>query len=270
MLLTARARLVPLALLSLFLCAGCFVRLDDSYAEARTARGERLAGDPRVRPTPQEQRRARAMVEAQANHLVSGGGIRYRGDGSASSPEQVRFVACPGALTVDYEALPALNCHDGQPHAMVFVVYHLTDRAGLDQIARTGEGIRRLLAGDRFDESVLSVRQLTLQPDSGGQLIVDRPENGRFVALIAGYNDPHPTTSLYVAEYQLGRWSKEGETAIHKSQYMYTPLPLNLTVRFAEKEMQVRDTGFIYGDMRRVTEMTWDQMRHFTKAQLFE
>lgn len=264
---TIRFRVLLALTLSSATLAGC-VRLDTSYAEARAERAERLAGDPRTRPTPQEQRRARAMVEAQANHLTGGGAIRYRADGSASSPEKVRFVACPGALTLDFTALPSLNCRDGLPHAMTVAVYHLSDRAALDQIARTGEGIRRLLEGDRFDESVLSVRQLSVQPDSNGRLLVDRPENGRFVAVVAGHHEPDRVTSLYVTEYPLGRWSQKGESRLHWDQHMYMPLPLSLSATFREKDMQVRDTGLIYGDMRRVTDLTWDQMRYFTIAEL--
>lgn len=269
MLLTRRP-LPWLALLAApLLSVGCSVRLDDGRARNQAVQMERR-DDPQGQPSARERRQARAMAEAQAELMASGADIRYRSDGSSSRPESVRFVERPGALTVDYDAYESQNSLHGVPHALTFVVYHLRDRAGLDQVARTEEGVRRLLEGDRFDESVLAVRRLSVQPGVRGQLVVDRPENGRYVALVAGYHRPRPETSLHVAEYPLGSYSHDGESLLHRKSRMFLPLPLRLAATFGETEMRVRDTGLVYGDMRRVTLLTHEQMRHYTMEQVRE
>ena len=202
------------------------------------------------------------MALAQVEVLKTGGSISYRGDGSSSSPDNVRFVSSPGALTIDYSATNMLNAVEGTPHALTVVIYHLTDRVALDQRSRSEEGLRRLLDGEVFDDAVVGVRRITLQPSSKGQLVIDRPENGRFVALVAGYHGLQTPASLYVTNYHLGRWMAEGNSIISKDRWMYSSLPLNLRVNLGEDGMQVTDTGLIYDSMRDVTTLTWRQTNH--------
>lgn len=239
------------------------IRLDPAPDRKREARIQRMTDDPRLHPSPREQREARAMAMAQAEIMRQDGGILYRGDGSASSPEQVRFIASRGALTVDYRAADLLNRADGLPHALVFVVYHLSNRAAFDQLASHEEGLRRLLEGERFDNSALSVEQHVIQPGMAGSLQIHRPENGRYVGLVAGYARGDARTAVHVAEYGMGRYKKEGKSYLDRMVYMFTPLPMHLKVDLDETDMWVRDTGLIYGDMRNVTNLMWRQTQYY-------
>lgn len=238
-------------------------RRDPVPDRKREVRAGWMSSDPREKPSYREQREARAMALAQAELLSQGGGIRYRSDGSSSEPNQVEYVASKGALTIEYLASDQLNRADDLPHALVLVVYHMTNRAALDQLARTEDGIGRLLEGKPFDNTVLSVEQHYIQPGTGGVLTVNRPADGRYVALVAGYATPEARTSVFVTEYGVGRYVKDGKALLDKRYYMFMPLPLNLAASLGDTEMWVKDTGLIYGDMRRVTNLLWRQQRYF-------
>lgn len=238
------------------------VRLDPDPNNARTIRAAYRRDEPYTRPTPREQREARVMVLAEADLLAKGGIPTYRGDGSASNPSAVKFVSAPGALTLDYIASPQLNSIDELPHALRVVVYHLSDRAELDRLAEHEDGIRKLLEGEYFDEAVKGVRKHHIQPDSSGQLLIDRPEGGRYVAVVAGYDAPHAGSSVYVTEYSLGQWDMPGETLAHRSKDMFSPLPLHLQAALGDVGMAVQDTGRIFGNMKRVTNLNRQQARH--------
>ena len=235
----------------------------------RTARAAHLSADPRETPTPGELRAARALALAELEIVQSGGNIMYRSDGSSSQPRSVDFVASANALTLDYAASDNLNCIDGGPHALLLVVYHLSDRAALDQLAGHEAGMVKLLEGGYFDESVKGVRTHVVQPGNSGTLILDRPDKGKYVAIVAGYAEPDKRTSLYVGEYGVGEWISPGETPFHRGKRMYMPLPLHLAADLDRLDMTVRSTGRVYGSMQKVSHLLARQTRHLTVRQAF-
>lgn len=253
------------------LAACSAVKLDKAPAAGeRTARAGRLAVDPTVLPSPREQRAARALAMAEHSIITQdGGALLYRSDGSSSRAHNVSFVPAPGALTLDYRASDDLNLTDGVPHALRLVVYHLSDRAAFDQLSRHTEGMRKLLQGDDFDESVKSVRVHSVQPGTAGTLRVNRPEDGKFVAVVAGYAEPSAKTSLYVTEYGIGQWYAPGATPMHRRKTMYSPLPLRLAANLEPTSLVVRNTGRIYGATQKVHRLLAEQTRHLTTDNFF-
>lgn len=246
------------------------VKRDTEPDAGRVRRAANLAGDPKSYPTPREQRAARALARAEQEIIEkSGGAIMYRPDGSSSKAHTVKFVASAGALTVKYSATERLNRLDGVSHAMLLVVYHMRDRAALDQLAGHEDGMRTLLAGEMFDDAVMSVRKHYIQPGADGTLLLERPENGRFVAIVAGYAEPSARTSLYVAEYGLGQWYAPGTTPMHRRKAMYTPLPMHLLVALDEQSMSVKNTGRIHGGTQKVHLLMAEQVQHMTKENFF-
>lgn len=235
---------------------------------ARVRRAEHLAGDPKLVPSAREQRMARAMAEAEARLVRQGGMMLYRWDGSASKPTKVDFVASPGALTLNYAASEKLNRTDGESHALLLVVYHLSDRAAFDQLATHEDGIRKLLEGERFDDSVKRVRTFDVQPGARGQLLFDRPEGGKFVALVAGYARPSGETSVYVTEYGLGRWKMPGKTIFERDQYLFSPQPLTIEVRLGQCEMAAKNSGKMLGMLQNTQDMTFEQVQHILYSEL--
>lgn len=240
------------------------LRYDDRPEMGRLARAaQHNDRDPRLQPSYRELREARSSKMIEADILANGGNTHVRYDGSSSKPAEVGFVAAPGALAMLVEASDNLNAVDGNPNALVLVVYHLSDRLAIDQLARTEDGMRKLLEGEMFDASVKSVRQLTLQPGVCNRLEMDRAERGRYVALVAGYNRPDHRTSLFVTSYNIGQYKKSAELRLFSEVDMYMPLPLNLHVSLGEKSMLVSETGQIYHNHRESTRLLRQQKYHY-------
>ncbi len=261
---------LPVVCSSCLLTACSAVRIDTSRAAENAPRAKRLAADPTLVPSAREQRAARALALAEHSLITrDGGAMLYRSDGSASRAHNVRFVQSPNALTLDYRASDRLNCLGGLPHALLLVVYHLSDRAALDQLSRHEDGMRKLLEGEEFDESVKSVRKHSVQPGAEGTLLLNRPEDGKFVAVAAGYAEPSAKTSLFVTEYGVGQWFAPGATPMHRRKTMYSPLPLRLTANLDETSISVWNTGRIYGATQHVHRLMAEQTRHLTTDNFF-
>lgn len=247
--LPALFALLPLGLAS---CASP-VRLD-TWADARPeARRD-------TRPGVREVREAKAAAMQEWDLLMNGGMPLYRGDGSSSNINSVKFGAAPGALTVEYVASPRLNLTDGGPQALRLAVYHLSDRAAFDQLARHEEGIRKLLEGDFFDTSVAGVRVHDIQPGVSARLLENRYDGGRYVGLVAGYGALRARTSVYVTEYRLYQWMTSGDSVFSRDKPMYSPYPLHLRVALDETEMRVDDTDAMLDRMRGVTNLQRSQV----------
>lgn len=229
------------------------IRPDTRMNADKARRGVAMAGDPRARPTVQERREAKGAAMQEWDLLINGGMPQYKGDGSSSNINSVKFGAAPGALTLDYYAAPSLNLSDGAAHALTLVVYHLSDRAAFDQLAGHEQGIRKLLEGDYFDASVVGVRKHDIQPGSSARLVEDRAERGKYVALVAGYGSLRARTAVYVAEYRLYQWQMKGGTIFSRDTAMYSPYPLHLRAVLYETAMRVDDTDAMLDRMHRVT-----------------
>jgi predicted component of type VI protein secretion system len=246
-----------------FLLASCGVRLDDARRLSGVNAGVAAAQLSEVgpagvsvgRPSVRELREARGAAMQEWDQLLNGGMPLYRGDGASSNINSVRFAAAPGALTLDYAASPMLNASDGEAHALTLVVYHLTDRAAFDQLARHEEGIRKLLEGDFFDASVAGVRTHSVQPGAAGRLVEDRYEGGKYVALVAGYGGLRARTAVHVTEYRVYQWNTAGGTVFSRDRTMYSPYPLHLRAALDVTEMRVEDADTTLNRMRGVTNL---------------
>ena len=243
-------------------------RFDDRRRGAEPAPPERPRENPALRPSFRELRQARATAYAEADMTRRGGNTYVRYDGSSSNPNQVKFAAAPGALGLRITASPRLNAVENTPTALVLVVYHLSDRSALDVLAATETGMRRLLRGELFDASVKSARQLFIQPGMTAELALERPEDGRYVAVVAGYNRPDARTGLHVAPYGVGEYKKKGETAFHRTVSMFMPLPMNLGVSLGETMMTVSETASIHHNLRDSTRLQRAQPHYFEEPQI--
>ncbi len=97
-----------------------------------------------------------------------------------------------GAIRIGYRADPMLNAYDGAAHTVVLAVFQLTGPETFSDIAKTPDGIRSLLEGKKFDESVVGFGSYIIQPGQEGAIRLDRSENGRWVGIVAGYYDLSP------------------------------------------------------------------------------
>ncbi len=212
--------------------------IDDSAAEAQAIAAACAAPNPCGQPSYAEIRKAKAEAQVAAEAKAAGGDLLKAPDGSSSNPNEVKFVAAPGALAMRIDASQDLNKIDGLPHALVLVIYQLSDRTAFDQLAANPDGIRKLLEGAAFDVSVKSVRQIYIQPGMHSTLALERPEDGKYVAMVAGYNHPTVSSSIFTTSYGLGNYTKKNGL-LARSQTIYCPRPLNLIVNLGPSNLSV-------------------------------
>ncbi len=224
------------------------IRFDAADKNKRAARAACPTADPCSVPSFSEIRKAKAEAVANQEIRDKHGDAQIKPDGSSSNPNEVKFVAAPGALALRFTAVGNLNAFDGLPHALVLVIYQLSDRAFFDQLARNSDGIRTLLAMQATDASIKSARQMFIQPGASNYLEMERAEGGRYVALVAGYDRSDPSSSVFVANYPIGRYAKKNG-ALRKSTEMFYPMPLNLSVNLGPNGMNVSQTGEIYHNL---------------------
>ncbi len=227
--------ILPLSLL--LAMTGC-----SGYEEGNAAFASRRGRA--LQPTYREQRQARAAAEALEENKKALGAVGadflLRNDGTASKAHQVRFVASPGALTLDVAASPRLNLTSGAPHALRLVVYHLSDTAVMEQLAASEDGMKKLLMAERFDESVRSIRVLEIQPGQESRFALDRAENGRYVGLIAGYHALERTCAAAAVAYPLSQYVQQIDGVLFaRKAAVFSPEPLHIQLTLGETAMEV-------------------------------
>lgn len=216
------------------------IRYDPEPAERRCAEYTCQAQNPCTVPSYSEMRKAKANAQALAEVQNAGGPVQIQPDGSASDPSAVKFVAAANALTIDVAASPQLNSIDGVPHAVVFCIYQVSDASAFRQLAGSAEGLRKLLEGESFGDSVKSVRRVFIQPGSRETLRLDRAEDARCVGLVVGYNNLNPEACASVAAFGVRSYKKSnGAMILKRSVEMYSPMPLTLTVQLNPENMGV-------------------------------
>jgi type VI secretion system VasD/TssJ family lipoprotein len=111
----------------------------------------------------------------------------------AKKPEPVPVWSFEsGGIRIRYSADRQLNVVDGKAHTLVLVVYQLDNLNGFNQFAGYPDGIRKLLKAGSFDPSVMAVERTFVEPDRQDQLVLNRAEKAKWIAVVAGYYNMAP------------------------------------------------------------------------------
>ncbi len=73
------------------------------------------------------------------------------------------------------------------PHTLHVCVYQLRDPNAYNQLANDEDGLYQLLECSLFDMSVVSSKRLTVHPGRDLKISLDRAEDAKYVAVVAGY-----------------------------------------------------------------------------------
>ncbi|MDR3669946.1 MAG: type VI secretion lipoprotein TssJ [Holophaga sp.] len=110
----------------------------------------------------------------------------------------------PHGLSLSLQADPELNPFERTPHALLAVLYQLSATNAFNTLAKDPAGLRTLLQGLPFDPSVASADKLFLQPGERRTLPLDRAQNGRWLAVVAGYYGLAPGAVTRILELPAG------------------------------------------------------------------
>jgi len=93
------------------------------------------------------------------------------------------------AIKLRLEADPMLNLDDGKAHTLHLCIYQLKDPNGFNQLAGDESGLYKLLDCKLFDQGVAVSKRLIVNPGEKTTLVLDRAENAKYLAVVAGYYD---------------------------------------------------------------------------------
>ncbi len=98
-----------------------------------------------------------------------------------------RLSTGQGEVNLVFEADAMLNARGGEPHPVSVCVYQLREPEAFMALARTEDGIYKLLECSPFDPGVADVKRCVVQPGTVRRVSLARAEGARFVGLVAGY-----------------------------------------------------------------------------------
>ena len=124
----------------------------------------------------------------------------------------------PEGITIHYKADKSLNVFNDEPHTVVMIVYQLTGIDAFNNLVKNEAGLKKLLLEESFDQTVVSIDRIIVQPEDAKTLVVDRGENARWIGIVAGYYELIPglvnvTQKIPFTVKQTGRFWKKKKTA---------------------------------------------------------
>jgi predicted component of type VI protein secretion system len=87
---------------------------------------------------------------------------------------------------------------------LLVVIYQLKEVNEFNRLGGYKEGLKKLLEAKVFDESVMALKKIYIEPGGARRITLDRAEFTRFVGIVAGYYDLEPSRCVTVQdiEYQ--------------------------------------------------------------------
>ncbi|EPE4188400.1 type VI secretion lipoprotein TssJ [Yersinia enterocolitica] len=146
-----------------------------------------------------------------------------------SEEEALKAVTAPyagGAITVQLRAEPTLNTVNGLPNSCTVLLLQAKDKASLNKILSNPAVLKGLFSGIGAEGTLLQVDRYTMMPGQDNTLHINRAQNTRSVALVAGYY-PYPMkqhrvlVDIPVKSVKSGWWKPEWSASLE---------PLNITV----------------------------------------
>ena len=105
----------------------------------------------------------------------------------------------PKGVKITYKAVKLLNAFDDRPHAMLMVVYQLSEANEFKKLSQYEDGLRQLLEAKGKDPTFMATHKVYIEPGDTKTLVLDRAEKARWVGVVAGYYalEPGKVTALF-------------------------------------------------------------------------
>ncbi len=91
------------------------------------------------------------------------------------------------AIKLQVIADPILNLDNAKAHTLHLCIYQLRDPNGFNQLSDDQNGLLKLLECGLFDQGVAASRRLIINPGENTSFVLDRAENAKYIAVVAGY-----------------------------------------------------------------------------------
>lgn len=138
-------------------------------------------------------------------------------------------------VVLQLSAVSNLNEHEGEASSLMLCVYQLSARQGFDMRLLEQAGFTELLACKRFDDSVVTAQRLFSDPQQEQTLFLDRQEQVRWLAVLAGYYHGTPAHSALIVPVPV-RTVTEGWVPFMKKKHR-EPEQTVLSLRLGQYEI---------------------------------
>lgn len=106
----------------------------------------------------------------------------------AENPQSVTWNFQKNAISLTIIASNNLNVVQGIPHAVSICLYQTENPDLLKAKAETEEGLRELLLCKSNPPERFQAQQIYVQPNTTVETMLDRAENAKYFAVVAGFN----------------------------------------------------------------------------------
>lgn len=147
------------------------------------------------------------------------------------SPEQaIAQVDAPfaeGAITLTVQTTPDLNALEGIANSCTLLVIQTQKASTLNKLLSSPSGLKTLFSAAGAQNEILKVDRYAAMPGQSTTLHIDRSENTRYVAIVAGYYPFPQKQHMVLVEVPIslesqGKWSPTWQAKLS---------PLNLSLQ---------------------------------------
>lgn len=144
----------------------------------------------------------------------------------------------PKGVKITYKAVKLLNAYEDKPHALLMVVYQLSESNQFKKLSQYEDGLRQLLEAKGTDPTFMAVRKVYVEPGQTKTLVLDRAEKARWVGVVAGYYalEPGKVTALFEIPHTV-----ETKGLIRRKRVAEVR-PLEVTLILGEQAVQEQTT----------------------------
>ncbi|MEY4503716.1 MAG: type secretion protein [Pseudomonadota bacterium] len=150
------------------------------------------------------------------------------------------FIYSENSLMLNYKASSRLNYFNDSAHTLMTVVYQLSTPDEFLNLAKTKNGIKKLLQATEFDSSVVSATTMIIQPSAEKNVTTYRAKNAQWVGIVGGYYEFSPNMSVSLQKIPV-KYTKHGVWPFSS----YTTNVLDLTINIDFYELSLQTKGFI-------------------------
>jgi len=133
----------------------------------------------------------------QMDHWLDNASAWRYWDVEAPDNQTVEWSFEENAISLGIQASASLNLFATVPHTVQLKVLQLTDASGFKTLAQSSGGVKTMLLEDTtMIPNAIYSESLLLAPGQITTMIITRQQDAKFVALVTGYADLVPKTSV--------------------------------------------------------------------------
>lgn len=156
----------------------------------------------------------------------------------ASTPQDITWTFEKNAISLHIESTENLNTVNNEAHTVSLCIYQSPDSNTLQALAQSEEGIKELLQCKSIPPDRLQATQLYIQPQTTQDIKMDRAENAKFIAVVAGFNQLSSQNCFAIFPFPVHTETKR--KMLIKKETFYYPAKLEARIDLTTDSVQLQ------------------------------